>query len=350
MATLTETAYYTRRIIVILIASIIGLIVLKISVNLTKNILHSLRPPPPSKPTVDFGKLPKIKFPEEEVKASQPEYRLETIEGVLPTLPGIAKVFFMPRETSGFLSLERAKDRAKKMGFTSSPEKISETVYRWFSPSETKASLEMDIGTGNFQITYDYQEDTSLLNASYLPKSEQATNEAKYFLKQGEYLPDDLKDGLAEYEYFSFAPPVLLPVTSYSEANFVRVYLFRTDIEELKVLPPHPQKPPVNFLFSGARENPKRMVEVHYSYFPVDLENSATYPLKPVNQAWQELQKGEGFVANWKEEGREVVVRNVFLAYFDAEERQDFLQPVYVFEGDFEFAAYVPAIDPQWQE
>ncbi len=63
MTSLTETAYQTRKVIVIFIVSIIGYFVLKGSINATKAILKVLMPPKPLAPTVAFGKLPKISFP-----------------------------------------------------------------------------------------------------------------------------------------------------------------------------------------------------------------------------------------------------------------------------------------------
>jgi hypothetical protein len=63
-----------------------------------------------------------------------------------------------------------------------------------------------------------------------------------------------------------------------------------------------------------------------------------------VDQAWKELVSGGGFIAKRTTENQ-VVVRKVSLAYFEANEQQAFLQPVYVFEGDGGFTAYVQAVD-----
>jgi hypothetical protein len=56
------------------------------------------------------------------------------------------------------------------------------------------------------------------------------------------------------------------------------------------------------------------------------------------------LQQGGGFVAKLDEGISDVTVRNVFLAYYDPDTPQSYLQPVYVFTGDKNFAAYVPAV------
>ncbi len=45
-----------------------------------------------------------------------------------------------------------------------------------------------------------------------------------------------------------------------------------------------------------------------------------------------------------------VVVRNVYLAYYDSFEPQTYMQPVFVFEGDDNFQALVPAVSQEWIE
>ena len=43
-------------------------------------------------------------------------------------------------------------------------------------------------------------------------------------------------------------------------------------------------------------------------------------------------------------EGDEIKIRRIYLAYYDAGIYTEFLQPIYVFEGDNDFVAYTPAI------
>ena len=103
------------------------------------------------------------------------------------------------------------------------------------------------------------------------------------------------------------------------------------------------------FLFSGARELGKRLIEVNYNYSSIDPETFSTYPLKTVASVWQEMQSGAGHLANLGQnpEGN-ITIRQIYLAYYDSQEPQNFLQPVFVFEGDKNFIGYVPAIDHKW--
>ena len=49
-------------------------------------------------------------------------------------------------------------------------------------------------------------------------------------------------------------------------------------------------------------------------------------------------------------ESGQVVIREVYLAYYDAGEQVEFYQPVIVFAGDNNFIAYVPAVTADYYE
>lgn len=345
MATLTETAYYTRRILLIGGILLVGFLVLKTSFRLATNVWRKFRPPPPPEPTVSFGALPSPVFPESPER--ELKFKLETIEGQLPELEKIGKVYFMPKKTPTFLAVDQAKSKAGRMGFRGEPEQLSQTLYRW---REETTVLTMDILNGNFQIRYPYKEDQSLLVNKNLPDRQQAAQEARRFLSGYGLLGDDLNNGKAEVLYFRFAPPNLIPALSLSEADFVRVNLFRADLDEMEILPPDPKHSLVSFLISGSRETEKRIVEIDYTYFPIEEEIFGTYPLKPVETAWQELQQGKGYIANLGENEGQITIRKVSLAYYDSRASQNYLQLIYIFRGDNEFLAYVPAVDPKWSE
>jgi hypothetical protein len=350
MATLTETAYYTRRVIKYGTLALIFFIIFKYAFGVVSNVWRQLHPPPPPPPTVAFGKLPAIVFPEQQ-NLPKLSYRLETIQGRVPELEKIGKVYFMPHPAPNLLAFDRAKEAAKKMGFTAPPRSVSPTVYQWSNQATPPTTLEMNIVNGNFTMRYAYENDQALFNQTNLPSTEQAATEAKNFLGTNKLLTDDLKAGRVEFAYLRFAPPTLITAISLSEADFVRVNIFRADQDELRILPPDPKNALVSFLFSGSREVGKRILEVNYTHYPLEKNTLATYPLKTSTQAWSELQSGGGYIANLgQNEKGEITIRRVYLAYFDTETPQSFLQPIFVFEGDQEFFAYVAAVSPEWTQ
>lgn len=350
MATLTETAYYTRKIINF---SALGLIIL----ILTKSIFsagikfwRTRRPPKTPPPAAAFGKLPQIEFPESKLAEKELVYRLETTTGGTPNLGDRAKVYFMPVKKSSLLALERAKTLARKMGFYAEPQKISDTVYQWRRDEPLVATLEMDIINSHFTIKKNWRENQSLLMEKVLPIKEQAITEAKSFLQAAGLLTEELNMGEGKIAYLRFVPPNLVPAISLSEADLVRVNLYRKNLDDLPFLPANPKTSLVSLLFSGSRKREMRILEVNYTHFPLDRETFSDYPLKSSAQAWEELKAGQGFIANLGVVEKEVVIRNISLAYYESNTPQNYLQPIYVFKGDIDFVAYVPAIRSDYLE
>jgi hypothetical protein len=85
------------------------------------------------------------------------------------------------------------------------------------------------------------------------------------------------------------------------------------------------------------------VVQANYQYSKTLDNDFATYPLKSIVSAWNELTGGGGYIA--KRAGSNVTVRKAYLAYYESNDPQDFLQPVFVFEGDGGFMGYVQAVD-----
>lgn len=355
MATLTETAYMTRKAVKYGVIFLVAFFFLRIILQIGRDLWVQSHPPPPPTPTVTFGKLPQIIFPSPTPGATDNPtnltFKLETIQGGLPRLATVGRVYFTPDRGPNLLGLERATAQAQKMGFKDEPQEIGPSDFLWLSQNTPTTTLEININNGSFHILYDYKNDQELLSNKNLPNNQQAATEAKNFLGSNNLLAQDLEAWTAEFDFLRFSYPDIVQVPSLSEADFVRVNLFRANLDELRILPPNPKRSLISFLFSGSRSLDKRIVEVDYYYIPIEKEIFATYPLKPINQAWAEIQSGSGYIANLGEnKDGQVTIRNVYLAYLESPETQHYLQPIYVFEGDRNFFGYVPAIDPKWTE
>jgi hypothetical protein len=348
MASLTQTAYVTRRTLKFGFLGLIAFFILKFAVQTGWSIYRQYYPSPPP-PNVKFGKLPQLILPKQNLP--QLNFKLETPTGSFPKLPTISKVYFIPRYTSTFFDLDHAKTQAEKIGFRGQPQALDKTHYRWTNNKVPEATLVIDTQTANFQFRYDYTNDQELLNnKNYLPDNQTALQEARNFLTANDLLKDDLATDSPGFVYLSYVPGGWQTVVSLSEADFLRVNLLRADLDNLKLLPLQPQKSLVSFLFSGSRETTKRIVEIDFTYFPIEKQIFGTYPLMPVQQAWENLKNQNYYLANVDENQTDVTIRKIYLAYYDLPERQNYLQPIYVFEGDHHFIAYSPALNPQWLE
>lgn len=341
MATLTQTAIITRKTVRIGIFFIIFLIVGKMSLDLSIKVYRHYFPAPPPPPTVTFGKLPAISFPTNQ-RPSISSLSVETATGALPVLSTQAKVYFMPKPASNLLSLDVARDRAKSMGFTENEEKVSETVYRFKSPL-SESRIEMNTATGAFSISSDLSADQSVLNLR-APAPEIAAAQARALLSSAELLPEDLT-GTISHEFLKVEDKNLVRAVSLSEGNFTKISFFRKSFDEAPSLTPDTEVGNVWFIVSGSRERGQQIIAGQYNYFAVDPEKSSTYPIKTAEMAINELTAGGGFIANIgnNPEGK-IVVRKIYLAYFDPNVTSEFYEPIIALEGDNGFFAYVPAV------
>ncbi|MFC1627146.1 hypothetical protein ACFL18_01145 [Patescibacteria group bacterium] len=349
MATLTETAQSARKLIKVGGLLIVVFLILKAGIFVYQKYLVVVNPPPPPSPTVEFGKLPSVSFP----KKLHPELtlRLETPTGGTPSLGDRATVYLMPIKRSNFLALEQASETAKKLGFSSKPKEITERRYKWENSEFLPSELEMDIIDGSFIIKRNWQADPTILSEKQLPGKEQTTVEVKNFLREGGLMTDELNEAQVEVSYLTFSSGQYQEAISLSEADFVKANVFRPDIEESRVLPADPSKGIISIIFSGSRESEKRVVQAEYNYFPVNIDQLATYPIKTASQAWRELQTRQGYIASIGNNPTGVIaIRRIYLGYYDSETPTGFLMPIIIFEGDNDFYGYVSAITNEWLE
>lgn len=348
MATLTEAAYYSRNIIKFGVIGIVTLLILRSLVIAGVAYWRKTHPPPPPPPTVLFGKLPALEFVENDYSISS--FKLETVTSSTPYLGDRAKVFFMPIRQASLLGLERMEFQASKLGFSGEPEQLSPRRYQWTKDRPLPTTLIADIISGSFSLDVTWQQNSGLLSQKNLPDRAEAIAEAQSILHEAELLPEDLINSGAKVSFLKADVGEMVPAISLSEADFVRVDFFRSPIEEMLVYAPNPKRGVVSLTFSGSKTAGKRVVELKYNYFRVNYEQSATYPLKTSQTAWNELQSGAGYVAYVDKEVKTAVVRKITLGYFDSAVPQHYLQPVYVFEGDGSFVGYVAAVDALWIE
>lgn len=349
MANLTTTAFYTRKGVKYGSIGIVVFLILRFLFHAAVDYWQKTHPAPPPPPTVAFGNLPQIKFPESVNLPSEISYKLETAEGIIPQVENVGKVYTITKVNPSLLGLDRAKELARKMGFAAEPVQITPRLYRFTSTTTPVTTLEIDTITGYFTLKYDYRNDQSILAEKKLPSDEQAVKEAQNFLSTLGLLVEDLDKGEGEVSYYRFSPDELLPAISLSEADFVRVDLSRQFLDEKKVVSEKPNQSLIHFIFSGSRDKQKRIIEVKYVYSPLERDNFATYPLKSASEAWSELNSGEAYIAELGDnQGNQITIRNISLAYFESEEPQNYLQPIFVFKGDKNFTAYVSAVDPEW--
>lgn len=348
MISLTEYAYYTRKTINYGIIGLIVVIILRIIWTVSAAAWIAAHPAPPPPPNMAFGKLPAPVFPDSGKNYSL-DFKLETISGNFPESSPSARVYFMPIANANLLGLDRASEKAKKMGFNKAPLTVSREEYLWTDELNPLRTLKINVVNGNLTLRYDYHQDQTVYQAKDLPLADAAINEAKDTLQNYDLLRDDLAVGDTKVTNLKEVGGILTEVSGVSDANFVRVQFLRSAFDKMNVLTPSLEEAPTSLTFSGSRDAVKRVAALDYKYQMIDPENSATYPIKTPQTAWDELKRGAGYVAGKpKSGGKTVTVRNIYLAYYDSLMLQTYLEPVYVFDGDDNFRAYIPAVNSQW--
>ncbi len=359
MATLTETAYYARNFIKYGLLTLFGLVIVRGAIIISVRIYKDVFPPPPPPPTVKYGKLPRLPISQFPNLPTTITYKLETLDGsasadnlrgVKNPAPGQAKVFVMPQGAPNLLSIERSKERAIALGFREDPELLDNSIYR-FRNELAFATLDVHATTQTFHYIYSWQGNQSILGNP--PRStDDAQRTLENYLNSAGILADDLKNGKALFKFMRANGTGLSEVSSLSDADFVRVDLFRQDLDNLPIYTSNPAEGSVWGIVTGAGKLQGQIIEVVYRYFPVERQEFATYPIKSSAQAWQELGQGKGFVVSLGDNSNgNITIRRIYLAYLDVTLNPvRFMQPIYVFEGDNDFVAYVPAVADEWMQ
>lgn len=348
MSQLTITSHYVRKGIKFGIIGLLSFFIIKTSFGIFKSYWQKAHPPAPPPPDTAFGKLPSVNLPNQNVNKPT-NLVLETISGGLPDdLPTQTKVYFIPQKGGRFHSLDQATEIAGNMGLTSEPQKITENTYK-YTNQQNDTEMTINVLTQNFIYQYDYLNDQTMINPPRLPSKQEAIKEFESFLSSIDKLSDELKNGEYTVTYWKVRGPRLMKATAPVEADFIRVNLSRPAINDYPIVEPNPPRTLVSGLLSGIRRQGSNIVEVDFTYFPYDDEKFATYPIKTVQQAWEKVQQGEYYLASYlPQENKQVKIRKVSLAYFNPPSVTRFLQPIYLFEGDQDFKAYVPALPPEW--
>lgn len=349
MASLTNISITSRKIIRYGIYFMVFLIVGRIFLNAGVKVFRTVFPAPTPAPTVKYGILSAIPFPKSsgDIKLN---YTLETAEGGLPTkLPTQAKVYFMPKTSANLLSLDMATSKAEALDFDSNMEQVSDTVYKFKSP-DFPSTLQINIVSETFSISYDLASDNSPINLKP-PIADVAISNFKSYLSGAGMLPDDL-NGATSHDFLKVSEGRLVSALSLSEANFIKINLFRKDYDGLPSMTANPNQANVWAIISGASNQGQNIIAAEYHYHPIDETEYSTYPIKTPETAFSELQNGQAYIANLglNDNGGTLKIRRVYLAYFDPGESSEYFQPIYVFEGDNGFISYVPAVSADYYQ
>jgi hypothetical protein len=276
-----------------------------------------------------------------------------------------------------------AREKAKSLGFLSDtgeviPEiPVADAIYEWEESRGLQRKLTLNIVSFDFTITSNYLTSLTTLNAIGLTDENSAIKKAQETLADMNLLPADIDitktqnfEKNVNYTTFpqilSIRNSELVPATSFSNAQIIRVDLYQKDVEyelntglkgensimqmEKMKLPILYPKPPFSTMHMLVGMGPAgvSVVEATFTHkdYIVDKKEEPTYEIKTAKEAFEELKNGSGYIASFNGAAgeTEVLINNAYLAYYMGEDEQSYMMPIFVFEGDKGFFGYVSAV------
>jgi hypothetical protein len=347
MSQLSQTAHYARKFIKFSLIMVVAIIVLVPIVRAFRSYWEERHPQPPPPPNLALGKIPPLDFGSEKYPIKDFSFQLQTVDGNLPNLGTQGRVYFIPILGPKFFDEDKTRKTAAALGFTTELGKISSTRFAFSNP-ETGASLKIDTINNNFEISYPWQNNPFFTNSPG-PNQAQALRAVQNILGRAKMWPDDIDSQKTTYLFLKYDSKTqqLVQAASLSESQLLKINLRRADLDDRPVLPPNPNEANISFIVTSLSGN-RQFIFGKYLRYSVNYDRFGTYPIKSSVTAWEELNSGQGFIAQLgnNDKNKPITIRNIYLAYFDPETPQGFLQPIFVFEGLNNFLAYLPALDP----
>jgi len=337
--------------------AIVGIIVLISVFNLIKATLFR---PKPSLPTMSYGLLPAIPFPKN--STTQPlSYILNTVDGTThiidPTtnqvkvIPDRMNIYKIIRPQPDLTSLQTSNDEVQAIGFVTQDDinqvipaqRLSDTEYEWDKNYGLPQSLTMDIASHNFHLTSQYLNYPAVLSASNAPTDSSAINTVQNVLSAMQLTPTDIDTSLTTTTDYVIVNGIIRPAQPGENVMAVRVNFFQNAVDGYQIFYPSNPNTAMSFLVTGG-DTQAEIAQATFVHQVIDSSTSSTYPIKTADQAYADLQAGKGYITLSYTGGNSVNIRTVNLGYYMGEVFQDYLMPVYVFQGDNNFTAYVSAV------
>lgn len=345
---LTEVSFYFRKFLPLGIIFILVFFIFFYAIKLFFSTLEN-RPKPIRYNTV-FGKIAPPTVPNATSSAGI-SFVLDTIEGRPISASASGYVYFLPPTATRFGYREKIYVMAKNLGFNTDIIK-HKLIGKDAVFTDDKQTLTADITNFNFDYEYDYKKDPAVFEEVFIPDENRIKDSAIGFLKQVGRYPEELAQGKTNIIYFNYdqSENVLRVVERPQEANVVEVDFYRADI------PGNPQAFPIvaptyfnspNHIIMVFKTGKMIPLKAEVSFYEKSKNQIGTYPLRSGEEAWEDLKAGNGYILH-SNGYQSVTIKHMFLGYLDPSDYQNYLQPVYVFLGDGDFVAYVPAVSKKY--
>jgi len=349
MSQLTNISGGARKAVLIVVMLLVAYFLFIFLIRMIILIWRSSHQPKRIQPDVRFGQLDSPRFVNYATTSAGLTFSLLTIEGAPPESTASAKVYEIAKKLPTFSTGLRVTSLARRLGFDEEPT-INDTTYYFVDSANSLRSLVIEGVYLNFHLKYNYRGQSAIFVRPLDVPKEQLIKNFTNFLSQKGIFDDTVLKGRTALQLLRYNTESgeLIPAKSIADAHAMRIDFFRQDVDNLPLVPPK-YFTSYNYVLHIPKpgRNDAQLLEISYSFWPLS-DNFATYPLKTANEAYTELIEGKAYIINKGFNESEITLRNIHLAYFDDDQIQPYLQPVFVFAGDREFVAMSPAISSQW--
>jgi hypothetical protein len=350
---LVQMSATVRKTVVIVTTLIILYITFLVLKNPVRETWYAIFPPK-DLPDYAFGLLDPLSLTEVSLLSPVSEYVLNTQTGALPNdLENKMTVFKYVPPTFSFGGGEEAQKNALALGYddTMRVSDLNQDIFVW-KDVLFGGSLAIDTQTKILNLNNSSLGRLgSLLPAGVLTQ-ESALEESKKLLQTLGRFSDKLytldTKGSQTVRFGKVRNRRVIEADSILETQLAKVDFFR-QVKDYPILGPDPKQGLLQVILR-APEVTDRFRQLDYLkvlgyHWEIDTEDSATYPIIPVSQAWEQVLLGNGVISNVTPQGtspfegtlparvEKVLITDVYLAYFDDHQPQTHLQPIYVFEG-----------------
>lgn len=344
--TLTEVSFYSRKFAPF---ALLFFLILLIFYYLVRVLLLTITPQQQVTIFTDpiFGKIKRPFIPNAK-PSSNFNFSIDTIEGKPITATESAKVVFLPSATARFGYRERIYLIAKTLGFDTEVVKHKldgkEAVFQ-----DAVQTLKIDITNLNFTYEYNFENDPQIFENTIYPQKKDSEDRAMDFLRTVGRYPEELAQGKTNTIFISYSPEAkqMKLLKTNTLANMVEIDFYRPDQEQYPIVSPKYFNSQ-NYVMMVAYQSDFKIIKAQIKFFEKSDSQIGFYPVKSGDVAWQALKTGKGFIIQNEGGGQDIVVKKMFLGYYDPDVYQEYLQPVYIFLGNNNFVAYVPAITDEF--
>lgn len=345
--TLTEASYYSRKFAPFVVFVFVVLMIFFYSIKLFLLVV-SLNQPKVTYINPIFKELKPPIIKNDATTSAGFSFVLDTIDGAPVSATETAQVFLLPQAKFQFDYLPKVYVMAKTLGFDTEIVKHklvnNEAVF-----DDGTRHLAIDINTYNFRYDYDFKKDTELIDTLKTPDQDEAENSAVNFLKSIDKYPDEFTKGKTNsifmaYDKISSSAAV---VDNLQDANMIEIDFYRPDIGQYPVVSSSYFNSQ-NYVVMMVTPNTTRIVSAQMKFFDKSDTQIGVYPLITGQKAYEELLGGKAILVSSGTGKKDIIIKKMFLGYFDPDVYQDYLQPIYIFLGDDNFVSYVPAVSRQY--